>query len=918
MTLVQQAPEEVGPAVGPARLGRFPDPMTVPYRFITTTDELLAVCRVLKAADVVAIDTETEVIPDSDLDRDGPGPWAVTSIAASFGPAVREQVWVVDMTNIDCAAVAPAFDGMTCYAWNANFERKVFERDGIAGIAWRDLMLAKAVLDLGIHIEGRVWYAALAQAGREYCGVELEGKGNIQLSFKPGVPLTDEQKAYAAQDAVVTLWLHPILIGELTDAGLMDAFDLEVGAQPFIDNMTQNGVPFDVEGWLTFLETKKVDADAQLVKLAALTGGGQATLFDPRERPTWNVNSDQEVKRVLNTYARDEVLAFTGKGGEPHLLGKEDSVDKDTLTQMGGDLAATILAYRKAVKLVTTYGEDQLKLLWDDGRYHPRFNQALVQTGRLSSDRPNFQNQPPESKRYSRPKSRRRVIVAGDLSQAELRYVSQVSGDEELRGAFRRGEDTHVTTASRMFGLDMLALKAEADHKDAIDAELNEIIVGAAFRSALAPWADRPPLEQAERAIAGHLLEPTLEAALRERVEAHDVAAAAAKKFKEMRSKGKTLNFGVVYGLRAGSLATRLTVGGVPTTREEASELLKLYARAYPGVDAWLAKRDAFVDNLAKNPPKCDWEATWLLHRLWKKCNNAWWTLKKRNGAAPSPEEISEQLAPRHLVERELERKLGHTPSAEEIEEELRLRAETIVWVRSFRGPVVVTAEGRPFAFESRTAVGRRRVYNVSADEWLSSMMMIAARSRKDRPMRVRDRWAKEHNASLVDKFGKPLSMDALRKKFEDKDLKADFVTYVLGAMPEAAEYLMTQALADCIRSKGNQYRNAPIQGGVADAVLYAYGLLYKRLRAFPSAKAVLSVHDSVEIECDVTDARAVSALLKETMEEALARYCPDVPVVADVDVQASRDAADKLSEEEIDARIAEVAEACATTAQAA
>lgn len=848
MTIAQQAPEDAGPAEVRARLGRYPDPMTVPFTFITTTDELLATCKVLKAADVVAIDTETEVIPNSDLDRDGPGPWAVTSIAASFGPGVPQQVWVVDMTNIDCTAVAPAFDGMRCYAWNANFERKVFERDGIDGVVWHDLMLAKAVLDLGIHIEGKVFYAALAMAAREYCSVELEGKGNIQLSFKPGIELSEEQKAYAAQDAVVTLWLQPILIGELEDAGLMEAFELEVGAQPFIDGMTQNGVPFDVEGWLSFLEKKKAEADEQLIKLASLTGGGQATLFDPRERPTWNVNSDVAVKQILNQYAREEVLAFTGRdGGDPHLLGREDSVDKDTLALMGGPVAETILAYRKAVKFFTTYGEDQLKLLWADGRFHPRFNQALVQTGRLSSDRPNFQNQPPESKRYARPTSKYRVIVAGDLSQAELRQLAQVSGDEALRGAFRRGEDTHVTTAQRMFGIDMAALK-ESDPK----------------------------------------------------------------KYKATRSKGKTLNFGVVYGLRAASLQKRLETGGVPTTREEAAELLKLYAKAYPGINTWLTERDGFIDALAKNPPACDWEATWLLHRLWKRCNNAWWTLKKKNGAAPSAEEISEQLTPRHLIERELERALGHVPSANELEEELRRRAETIAWVRSFRGPVVVTTDGRPFAFESRTVTGRRRVYHVSSDEWLTSMLMVAARSRKARPMAVRDQWAEQHNTTLVDKNGRALSLDALRKKFEDKGLKGDFVTYVLGAMPEAGEYLMYAALKDCIKSKGNQYRNAPIQGGVADAVLLAYGMLYKRLKAIPSAKAILSVHDSVEIECDVTDARAVAELLKETMQEALGHYCPDVPVVADVDIQASRDAAETLSDEEIDTLVAEALEVSA------
>lgn len=826
-----------------------PDPMTVPYSFCTTTEQFLAVCRELAGAIKISIDTETEVIPGTDLDVDGPGPWAVTSIAAEFASedgTPTEKVWVIDMTDIDCAVIAPAMANLVSYSWNANFERKVFGRDGIRIGRWVDLMLFKADLDTGLFVSGKVWYTGLSQAARQYFGFGLEGKGGIQLSFKPGVPLSDEQKAYAAQDAIVALWLGRELEAEVAEAGLTKVVDIDCRAQPFIDDMTTFGIPFDVEGWMAFIAGKEASADASLVNLAALTGGGQATLFDPTERPTWNPGSDVDVKRMLNTYAAAEVTAFSG-----HLLGKEDSVDKQTLTLIGGPLCEAILALRADQKMVSTYGAKQVELVRDDGRFHPRFLQSLVDTGRLSSDKPNFQNQPPESKRYTRP-ARGRLFVAGDLSQAELRQLAQISGDPLLIAAFVNGEDLHVATAERMFGVDMKALKkqGETDPK-------------------------------------------------------------AAAEFKVLRAKGKTLNFGMPYGLSGSGLATRLTAAGVPTTKEEGGELLRLYAQAFPGVAAWLQARDQFIAELAANPPACDWHATWRLQRNFKRCTQAFFRLKKRHGVSPSYSEIAEDLTPRHLVERELERKLGRPATEAETTEELALRARAVEWVLSFKGAVVVTAEGRPFTFESRTPAGRRRLFNVSTDEWLTSMLVTACTSRKPRPGEVRDDWARQHNMVLTtpDKSGKPkpLSRDAVKKRFEDKDLKASFVDHVLTSMPEAAEYLMRAALSDCIRSKGNQYRNAPIQGGVADAVLLAYGLLDERLGAFPDAHGILSVHDSIVIECDAADAERIRVLVRECMEAALAHFCPDVPVVADVDIQASLDAKDTLEPEQVAALVAEL-----------
>ena len=85
-----------------------------------------------------------------------------------------------------------------------------------------------------------------------------------------------------------------------------------------------------------------------------------------------------------------------------------------------------------------------------------------------------------------------------------------------------------------------------------------------------------------------------------------------------------------------------------------------------------------------------------------------------------------------------------------------------------------------------------------------------------------------------------------------------------------------------------NAWRNAPIQGGVADIMLAAYAELHHRLRSFPSARPVQTVHDSVVIECDQPDAVTLAAEVKDAMESAMRRFCPAVTPRADVDIRTS------------------------------
>ena len=104
----------------------------------------------------------------------------------------------------------------------------------------------------------------------------------------------------------------------------------------------------------------------------------------------------------------------------------------------------------------------------------------------------------------------------------------------------------------------------------------------------------------------------------------------------------------------------------------------------------------------------------------------------------------------------------------------------------------------------------------------------------------------------------------------------------------DAMILLLNRSLKTRISQMANAYRNAPIQGGVADIMLEAYGLLHERLARFEEAVGVQTVHDSVVVECRRSDASAVASTVKSAMEEAMQIWCPDIPAQADTDIRNS------------------------------
>ncbi|MEC7106769.1 MAG: DNA polymerase, partial [Pseudomonadota bacterium] len=121
------------------------------------------------------------------------------------------------------------------------------------------------------------------------------------------------------------------------------------------------------------------------------------------------------------------------------------------------ELPATILQYRGLAKLKSTYTDKlPLDINADTGRIHTSYHQAVAATGRLSSSDPNLQNIPIRNAEGRRIRQAfvapaKKVIMASDYSQIELRIMAHLSGDAGLHKAFAEDQDIHRATAAEVF-----------------------------------------------------------------------------------------------------------------------------------------------------------------------------------------------------------------------------------------------------------------------------------------------------------------------------------------------------------------------------------------------------------------------------------------------------------------------------------
>ncbi len=385
-------------------------------------------------------------------------------------PAHFEQVNAIYVEMIDVnyhkspvAAVAVSGRNGTCFmsaktaiesdvfkqwAENKSIRKTVFDakrtiialrRHGIelAGIDF-DVFLASYLINPSESPED---FAAVAKLHGE-TGIALDeavyGKG-----AKRALPAEEIYAKHVSAKVEALSRLDDTCRRELSENSQNKLFDeLELPLALILADMESEGVRVDMNR----LEEMGVELKKRLAEMEQTIHSLAGTDF--------NINSPKQLGVILFEKLGLPPLKKTKTGY---------STSADVLEKLAPshEIVQYILDYRQIGKLQSTYIEGLLKVADPDThKIHTRFNQALTQTGRLSSTEPNLQNIPirlEEGRKIRQafiPEKSDSVIFAADYSQIELRVLAHISGDEKLIEAFRQDMDIHTATAMEVFHVD--------------------------------------------------------------------------------------------------------------------------------------------------------------------------------------------------------------------------------------------------------------------------------------------------------------------------------------------------------------------------------------------------------------------------------------------------------------------------------
>ena len=256
---------------------------------------------------------------------------------------------------------------------------------------------------------------------------------------------------YACEDADITFRLKQILEKEISENGLEKLFyDIEMPLMRVLAIMEQTGVRIDTE---VLQQSSKILTNEMLKIEKEIY---QMVGFE------FNVSSPSQVGEVLFEHLHLDDNAKKTKTGQY-------STSEDILEKLRGKhpVVGKILEYRNIKKLLSTYIDALPKLINPQtGKIHTTYNQINTATGRLSSSNPNLQNIPirddigKEIRRAFIPEENS-FFFSADYSQIELRIMAHLSNDEAMVEAFKKGQDIHTATASKIYKVPIEKVTAE-------------------------------------------------------------------------------------------------------------------------------------------------------------------------------------------------------------------------------------------------------------------------------------------------------------------------------------------------------------------------------------------------------------------------------------------------------------------------
>ncbi|MEC0345989.1 DNA polymerase I [Peribacillus frigoritolerans] len=298
-----------------------------------------------------------------------------------------------------------------------------------------DVFLASYILDPAESVD------EVAEITKTQGTIRLEtddvfyGKG-----AKRKIPEEAELREHIARKSKAVFSLKEPMIDKLQEFEQYHLFtELELPLSIILANMEWQGIKVDIGRLKNMgqeLAIRLRNIEARIFELA-----GEA----------FNINSPKQLGAILFEKLELPVMKKTKTGY---------STSADVLEKLESkhDIVKEILLYRQLGKLQSTYIEGLLKVVnGKTGKVHTRFNQALTQTGRLSSTDPNLQNIPirlEEGRKIRQafiPSEKDWIIFAADYSQIELRVLAHIANDSGLVEAFQAGMDIHTRTAMDVF-----------------------------------------------------------------------------------------------------------------------------------------------------------------------------------------------------------------------------------------------------------------------------------------------------------------------------------------------------------------------------------------------------------------------------------------------------------------------------------
>ncbi len=420
------------------------------YELVATPEALADMVVKLKAAPLIAVDTETTDLDTKIADLVG----LCLSIEAETGfyLPVGHLVGPNLVLSVVVAALKPIFDdpNKRLLFHNAKYDLPVLARHGLLPKGLEkpgklvDTMVAAYLAnpgernlsldDLSLRHFNHTMIPIEALIGKATRGAGAK----TQKSFAE-VPVADACR-YGAEDADITfrLWQH--YEPELADKNLTQLFfTIEMALVPVLTDMEGKGIALDVPA----LKTMSLQLSAEITRLEkdihALAGG------------EFNINSPMQLQEVLF----EKLHLKTGKKTKTGF-----STDADVLQKLEGEheIIAKLLDYRESTKLQNTYVDALPQMVHPKtGRIHTHYSQVIAATGRLSSINPNLQNIPIRTelgrviRKCFTASSPDKVLLCADYSQIELRLLAHLSGDPVLREAYQQNLDIHTRTAAALY-----------------------------------------------------------------------------------------------------------------------------------------------------------------------------------------------------------------------------------------------------------------------------------------------------------------------------------------------------------------------------------------------------------------------------------------------------------------------------------